>query len=285
MQYDIYYLNSAGEKLDLCSWPYMIYGGDILEYDWSYESTSNYGKAGGKIKSFTKGVEKKSLNITIAGQSELLYRKAVDALADAVEYDVTNLTPGKLYVNGSYIECYVKGIKPEEWVCSCDFMDVELILSVEYPFWLREEEIFFEKTEQLSENSKKYAYKYPWRYPNGQTQGMVHQKGIKSCDFILTIKGPAINPSVRIGDNVYGVVGTIDEYEYIVINTRLGYVRKYLNHAKKSVYQNLYDSRTRDNDIYDKLPAGMLHIKWTGEFCFTLNLIEERSLPRWNLQQ
>lgn len=281
MQYDIYYLNSAGEKLDLCSWPYMIYGGDILEYDWSYESTSNYGKAGGKIKNFTKSVENKSLNLTIAGQSELLYRKAVDTLADAVEFDIANLSPGKLYVNGSYIECYIKGIKPDEWVCSCDFMDVELILSVEYPFWLKEKECVFRRTGQMSVGNKRYPGKYPCRYPNGQTKGLVYQTFIKPCDFKLTINGPSVNPSVEIGDNVYGITGRIEEHEYVVIDTRRGFVRKYLNNA--GAYENLYNARTRDNSIYEKLPTGTLNITWTGEFDFSLKMFEERSFPKWNL--
>ena len=285
MKYDVYYVNSAGEKLDLCTWPYMIYGGDILEYDWSYESTSNYGKAGGKIKNFTKGVEKKSLNITIAGQSEIIYRKAVDALADAIEYDVANLTPGKLFVNGSYIECYVNGIKPDDWVCSCDFLDVELILSVEYPFWLKEKEYVFYKTGQISKNNKRYANRYPWRYPNGQTKGVVYQTFVKPCDFVLTLNGPAVNPSIEVGGKTYGIIGNIDESEYVVIDTRHGFIRKYLNNTEKSVYQNLYDIRTRENDIYEKLPRGTLHITWTGEFRFSIILIEERSLPRWDSQQ
>lgn len=285
MKYDIYYLNSAGEKLDLCSWPYMIYGGDILDYDWSFESTSNYGAAGGKITAFTKSVEKKKLNITVFGQSELIYRKAVDALADAIEYDVVNLTPGKLYVNGSYVECYIKGVKPDEWVSGCDMLNVELILAVEYPFWLKEREYIFYKTGQISKNNYRYPLRYPWRYPNGQTKGVIYQSHIKPCDFILTFNGPAVNPSVEIGNKTYGIMGDLGEAEYVVIDSRAGTLRKYLNNTEKSVYQNMYDVRTRDNDIYEKLSRGTLHVTWTGEFRFSIIVIEERSLPRWNLQQ
>lgn len=39
MNYDIYYVNSEGQKIDFCNWPYMIYDGDILSYDWSYDSS------------------------------------------------------------------------------------------------------------------------------------------------------------------------------------------------------------------------------------------------------
>lgn len=233
MKYDVYYLNSAGEKLDLCKWPYMIYDGDILDYDWSFESTSNYSAAGGKIKSFTKSVEKKRLNITVFGRSELLYRTAVDNLADTVEYDVVNLTPGKLYVNGSYVECYIKGIKPDDWVSGNDFMNVELILAVEYPFWLMEREYIFYKTNQISKNNYRYPLRYPWRYPNGQTHGVIYQRHIKPCDFILTINGPAVSPAVEIGGKVYGVIGNIEESEYVMISSRSGYVRKYMNNTEK----------------------------------------------------
>ena len=285
MKYEVYYVNSAGEKLDLCQWPYMIYGGDILDYDWSYESTSNYGVAGGKINKFTRNVEKKSLNITIFGKSEMIYRKAVDTLADAIDYDVANLTPGKLYVNGSYIECYIKGMKPDEWISGCDMLNVELVIAVEYPFWLKEKEYVFYKTGQISKNNKRYAGRYPHRYPNGQTQGVVYQTHIKPCDFVLTFNGPAVNPSVEINGLVYGVTGLLEESEYVVIDTRNGFVRKYMNNTAKSIYLNMYDVRSRDNDIYEKLPRGTLHITWTGEFRFSLKTIEERSLPRWNSQQ
>lgn len=285
MNYDIYYLNSAGDKLDLCKWPYMIYDGDILDYDWYFESTSNYGAAGGKIKTFTKSVEKKKLNITIFGRSEIIYRQAVDTLADNVEYDVVNLTPGKLYVNGSYVECYIKGIKPDDWVEGNNFMNVELVIAVEYPFWLMDREYIFKVTKQISKNNYRYPLRYPWRYPNGQTHGIIYQRHIKPCDFILTINGPAHDPSVEIDGNVYGVKGEIQESEYVVIDSRQAYVRKYLNNTEKSIYVNMFDERTRNNDIYEKLARGTLHVNWTGEFTFSVIVIEERSLPRWNLQQ
>lgn len=281
MKYDIYYLNSAGEKLDLCSWPYMIYGGDIFGYSWSYESTSNYGVAGGKINDFTKSVESRNLSITIAGQSELLYQKAVDMLADIVEYDVVNMTPGKLFVNGSYIECYIIGIDPDKWIYPCDVMDVELTLLIEYPFWLKAKEYIFKKTGQISTGNKRYPNRYAWRYPNGQTKGTVFQTFVKPCDFELTINGPAVNPSVEIGGLVYGVNEQIQEHEYVIIDSRKGTVRKYLN-ATNGDFENLFNSRTRDNAIFEKVPPGTLDVVWTGEFSYSLKLFEERSFPKWS---
>ena len=54
---DIYYVNSAGERLNLLAPPYMLQTGDIFNYEWEYTSSGD-----GKITGFRKnGVYKKNL--------------------------------------------------------------------------------------------------------------------------------------------------------------------------------------------------------------------------------
>ena len=281
MNYDIYYVNSEGQKIDFCNWPYMIYDGDILSYDWSYDSTPNYGMAGGKITSFSKSVEKKKLKISVFAQSELVYGRALDNLADYIECDIALMNPGRLYVNGNYIECYICGINPDEWVTGCNTLDVELLIAIEYPFWLLDKEYVFPVSGQISKENYKYPLKYPWRYPNRRTSGVIYQKHIKPCDFIITITGPVRNPIVKIGKLQYGFTGELRNNEYIVINSRQGFIRKYLDGVSTSQYIDIYDDRTRHNDIYHKLPRGTLNVQWTGEFAFSVVVIEERSFPKW----
>lgn len=80
--------------------------------------------------------------------------------------DIASMNPGRLYVNGNYIECYICGINPDEWVTGCNTLDVELLIAVEYPFWLLDKEYVFPVSGQISKGNYKYPLKYPWRYPN-----------------------------------------------------------------------------------------------------------------------
>ena len=55
MKYEIYYLNGAGKKLDFTQIPYLMETGDLLDFEWQYNSTTNHNSFGGKISDFTTG--------------------------------------------------------------------------------------------------------------------------------------------------------------------------------------------------------------------------------------
>ncbi|MBR2890381.1 MAG: hypothetical protein IKC09_08920 [Oscillospiraceae bacterium] len=278
MKYEIYYLNSVGTKIDLCAWPYMIETGDFLGYEWDFTSVNNYNSYGGKISGFTRPITSRNVELTVMANSAAAYREALDTLIDAFERDVRNLAPGKLYVNGNYLKCYITAGEPSDWEDPSNSMNIELTITSEYPMWIIERDWVFAQTGALSAGNKAYPYRYAYRYPNGHTTGKITQPLISPANFKLTIHGPVSSPQVQIGEFIYGLNTTISDKDYAVIDSAAGTITLYKN---GQAAENIFNSRTRENSVFERLKPGTLDVKWTGEFRFVITVCEERSMPKW----
>lgn len=283
MKYEIYYQNSAGIKLDLCSVPYLLETGDFLDWTWEFTASTNYNAYGGKIDEFTKSITSKKLTMTIMAWTEFEYKDALDKMIDAFEYDIINKTPGKLYVNGNYMKCYITAGKPSDWESCAEYMTAELTITSEYPMWIIEKEWNFVPTGNLAAGSKRYPNRYPYRYANGSTSGTIFQGSISPANFKIVFHGPAQDPQVVIGGKTYGVHDIdLADSDYIVIDSSEGKIQKYFANGE---VRNVFNSRTRVNSCFERLPAGSLPISWTGEFLLSITVFEERSMPKWSLSQ
>lgn len=279
MKYDIYYQNSLGAKIDLCHWPYWVETGDFLGYEWEFSSATNFNAYGGKISEFTKSITSRSIDMTVMAKSEREYRAALDQLIETFECDVLNLTPGRLYVNGNYLKCYITAGEPEDWEDTSNMINLKLTITTEYPMWIIEREWIFVASSNLSTGNKKYPYKYPYRYPNGHTSGKITQPLNSTANFKMTLHGPVNHPQVQIDGNIYGLNIDIAANDYAVIDSAEGTIRLYHNDGKA---ENIFNARTRTNSVFERLRPGILDVAWTGEFLFSVVVLEERSMPKWN---
>lgn len=284
MKYDIYYLNGAGKKLDFTRIPYLMETGDLLDFDWQYNSTTNHNSFGGKISGFTKAIASKTINMSIFAWSEVAYKQAMNELVDAIEYDLIRVSPGKLYVNGNYLRCYITAGKFEGWESPVDFINLELTITTEYPMWITEREWNFTPGSASVKNGKRYPGRYPYRYASGAASGIINQPSNSPAHFRLIMHGPVADPQCRIDGKTYGVVDTIlGEDDYVVIDSDQNTVTLY---SADGTSQNIYNKRTRGgNSVFQRLPSGVLDVHWAGGFLLSIVVFEERSVPRWNLSQ
>ena len=284
MKYDIYYLNGAGKKLDFTRIPYLMETGDLLDFDWQYNSTTNHNSFGGKISGFTKAIASKTINMSIFAWSEVAYKQAMNELVDAIEYDLIRVSPGKLYVNGNYLRCYITAGKFEDWESPVDFINLELTITTEYPLWITEREWNFTPGSASVKNGKRYPGRYPYRYASGAASGIINQPSNSPAHFRLVMHGPVADPQCRIDGKTYGVVDTIlGEDDYVVIDSDQNTVTLY---SADGTSQNIYNKRTRGgNSVFQRLPSGVLDVHWAGGFLLSIVVFEERSVPRWNLSQ
>ena len=284
MKYDIYYLNGAGKKLNFTRIPYLMETGDLLDFDWQYNSTTNHNSFGGKISGFTKAIASKTINMSIFAWSEVAYKQAMNELVDAIEYDLIRVSPGKLYVNGNYLRCYITAGKFEGWESPVDFINLELTITTEYPMWITEREWNFTPGSASVKNGKRYPGRYPYRYASGAASGIINQPSNSPAHFRLIMHGPVADPQCRIDGKTYGVVDTIlGEDDYVVIDSDQNTVTLY---SADGTSQNIYNKRTRGgNSVFQRLPSGVLDVHWAGGFLLSIVVFEERSVPRWNLSQ
>ena len=267
MKYEIYYLNGAGKKLDFTQMPYLMETGDLLDFGWQYNSTTNHNSFGGKISDFTKSITSKTINMSVFAWSEAAYKAALNDLIDAIEYDLIRLKPGKLYLNGNYLRCYITAGKFEEWESPIDFLNLELSITTEYPMWITEREWNFTPGAATVKNAKRYPGRYPYRYASGAASGIINQPSNSPAHFQLVMHGPVADPQCQIAGKTYGVVDTVTLF------------------CSDGTTQNIYNKRTRGNSVFERLPSGVLDVHWAGGFLLSIIVFEERSVPRWSLSQ
>lgn len=273
---DLRYVNSKGVELNLTQWPYMYSSGDLYDFMWDcnlISGTSN------RITEFYKSPVEKPIKISITADTREEFAKAVDHLFETVEVDVINLTPGKLYIGDMYIRCYIRGIKKADFNMGVEFMFSELSVLFENQFWITEVSKSFKPNAGTSSAALDYPHDYPYDYaPQILSENIVNDN-YADADFRLTIYGPAVNPSVTIGPNIYKVYTELSETDYLVIDTQERIVAQYDNVGTET---EKFNSREKIYEIYAKIPPGIHEVYWPGGYGFDITMYQKRSEPRWN---
>lgn len=274
---DIYYVNSNNEKIDLLEPPYMLQTGELFGYKWNYESKQRLG-GGGKITNIRKDLEERTLTLSIVNYGVENYEEAIDYLHEITDIDVLKKTPGRLYVGGMYLNCYVTASEKSEWEPEAGYIDVSLTLAVEYPMWVGENPYTFHSFGVSSTDNKRYPGRYPYRYANGMNSTYIINPHFTNSNFELIIYGPAVNPMVTIGGVPYLVNAILEEDEYLAIDSRS---RTIIKVTKNGERENLYHNRQKGRNFFRKIGPGRQSISWTGKFDFDLIIYEERGEPKW----
>lgn len=308
---DIYYLNSRGEKLNLLTSPYQLQTANLFDYSWDYSSITR--RRRGQITAFAKGITAFTLLLGVNGYNEKVYRDAIDHFCEVTEYDLLNLTPGRLYVGEFYINCYIKSSKKTDWEWGIETLDNEIEVIADYPYWCREKEYHFYMSSQsvIDESAKEendniirfasleqdYKHDYPKRYQtryrpakkrylrdykydyyhNHQLARLDNDHFVES-GFKMTIYGPCTDPKIWIGDHLYHVAVTLYDSEYLVIDSR---ERTVVRYARNGVQENCFGKRDNKNYVFQKIPPGKNAVKWNATYSFDLTLYQERSEPPW----
>lgn len=112
---EIYYVNSQGEKLDLITYPYlMLTDTDLFDYTWK---NTTKGTVRPQISSFSRSMVSKKFSIRVKGASEENYRYNIEYLTSFFDADVLKLSPGRLYVDNYYLDCYIyASSKPNKYL-------------------------------------------------------------------------------------------------------------------------------------------------------------------------
>ena len=266
---NVYYKNHMGESINLQKNPYHLLTGDLLDYEWDVLSS------GSRITGFGKGIYEKMIQFEIfAPRNE--YVRALDRVFEVFEKDILAGEPGRLYVNGQYLNCFITGSTKTEW--EAGLMAVaELKIMTDYPYWITEQEHIFRVTEGLSTGNKQYPLRYPYRYSNGLSDVSFMNDHFGNTDFRLIVFGPVTNPSVFINEHLYQVNAVIEAGEYLTIDSARGTIIITQNNGGQV---NAFNSRNKESDIFLKIKQGISRVQWNGEFGFNLILLKERSQPK-----
>lgn len=274
---DIKYISSSGKEYNLLGEKMRATSGNFHSYSWKAKAKEK--AYGSNVYGFTKESLSYKLVLTLRGDLDDR-KKLLDEIGEAFEEDVAKISHGKFYFGQYYIKGYVINsvTSPSELQNYWSQREIEIFCP--YPFWVEEEKISFVKySEQGSGRFLDFPYNFPYDYTGTQkgTSILDNDHYIES-DFRMTIFGPVVAPMIIIGGREYVINVTVEENEYLEVDSKEGSVKRV--QANGNVIDE-FNNRGFEQSVFTPIPPGRHTVNWSGDFGFDIILLKERSEPKW----
>lgn len=277
---EIKYVCSNGEEYNLIGDKMKATSGYFHEYEWKPNATER--EMGATVNAFTKEPVIYDITLTVRGK-EKERKQILNKLTNAFEYDVVNLTPGRIYYGEYYIDGYVKKSSNEVSNENNSRTDCKIEIYCPYPFWSMEQQASFYpdsankgKPYIFLDYPIKFDFDYSRRNTGTQNWNIEH---FRDNNFEMIIYGPCADPRILINGYPYQIYDTLEAGEYILIKSREKTITK---HLRNGTVQNIFAKRAKDKSVFALIPSGTLTLNWSGEFGFDIKVYKERSVPEWN---
>lgn len=257
-----YYKNSRGEILNFIKYPYLTAEADWFDSDWE-ESSSGY---------------QRTIQVDVYGNGEEFVQN-MEYLYSVIAVDAEEGSYGQLYVNDTFLRCRIQSSTKDSWK-GYVYAEVELTFIAPELSWVTEvTRQFFPQSEASGSSGLDYPYDHPFDFADEDlgvaTWEIDH---VRSSEFQMIMYGPCTNPYVLINNHAYAVYTDLEEGEYLIIDSRISTVYKYLSNG---TVENLFHERGLVDSVFEPIPSGLLRINWSGAFGFGLTLFLERREARW----
>lgn len=278
----IVYENSAGETIKLDREGFYAEEGTLRDFTWDYNYSGFPDGSGGSVSLFSRHEKTKQFTVS----AHALTRSEIDALLNRLhnvtELDVRSRNPGKLWLDEQYISCYLITSEITNKSRHMLFVTKRLTVLPVIPYWCTEDTKNFIAggASSSSPYGKRYNGRYPYKYGTGYAQTTLDNTvGSWETPMILTIYGPAVNPTLSIGGSTYKLNTTLASNERAIIDQLHKKIYKIGTTGGRS---NLFNVRDKTNDIFKPAPVGMVPVLYNGDYSFDITLVHQRSEPLWN---
>lgn len=228
----------------------------------------------GRISHFKTKVHTMNVQVDFLNWKGISWKAKYDALVDAIDSDVRAKKHGTLHFDDYKLKCFMYASKPSAVNFKSFYMQCDLSIVTDQKAWFKEESKSFVSSSGESGRTKRYAYRYPFRYQAKKGTVELYNNFPHEARFKMRFYGPASNPSVQIGNVNYQIYTELLTNEYVEIDS--------INRTiVKNNSQNLFNSRNKDFNIFTSIPVGKNQLTWDGAFNFDIVLYEERSQPKW----
>ena len=265
--------NHLGQRFDgLENGVYLNYS-DLRDYSWSFDTISN------RISRFYRSITNRKIPLVVYCKSGDEAVSAMNRLHELAEADITAKIPGKIFVGDYYTSGYITASVKSNYLIRRKYCKIELTLTSVDPAWyLEHSHPFFPGTESGFVGGFDYQFDYPHDYALSMNGRKIVCDSVGSSAFRLLIYGEATDPVVVIGGHTYTVNGTIAKGETLLIDSLNKTITLTTASGKKI---NWFDKRSREEYIFEPIPAGQSTVTWSGAFGFDLTVVEKRSEPKW----
>lgn len=273
--YMYYYNADMTDSISLFDYPYrMLSATDIFDYEYEYEISVT-----GKPKNFKPKISPKNISIVVQGKDdeEIAYNKA--RLMEIIDADTNQQKEGKLFCGRYWLSgFFVKSEKPNKYI-NVPLTIVNLTFYPSDGNWMSSEYFYFSTPEILIQPYLDYDYDYDYDFCSDNVTGSFENKSYVPSEFLMRIFGPAINPTITIGQWNYGMTGSLGADETLVIDS----INKkmYVFSDNENEKTNVFNQRFRDFYAFQPIPVGENIVAWNGNFDFSIELYDTRREPKW----
>lgn len=266
----IRYINHINEEINFGANGIFVNQNDLHDYAWSYQTENN------KVSNFFRSISTKTLPVVVA-DSEEGYSK-INSLMECAEKDVLAQKRGKIYIGEYYLLCYITGSKKTNYAQKKGYMNIELTILTDMPYWVKEINSSFSNSGSSGGKNLDFAFDFPYDFASSSNVKNIVNTSFADADFKIIIYGQATDPSINIGGHSYGVTGHLGMLEYLTIDSK----NKTIILTKADGTQvNWFKNRNKNSYIFQKIPSNENAVTWSGDYKFDIVLYEERSEPKW----
>lgn len=267
----IVYKNHLGEEIKFGEGGLYLNNNDLHSYVWTYSSKNNH------IAYFQRTVQEKKLPVRVKCDSQEEGFALMNQLMEKADKDILAKEAGRIIAGDYYLDCYLYKNQKSKYDLQNGVFYADLSIVTDMPFWTKETSQTFNTVSSSGQNLD-FPYDFPYDFASPSALNELINYGFSDSDFKMIIYGEVTDPTVTIGGHVYKVTGTVDEGEYLEIDSRQKTVTLVEDDGTRV---NWFDKRNKASYIFQQIPAGSSSVLWSGDFVFSVILYEERSEPKW----
>ena len=277
----LYYEGSDGSIINFMESPIFAQSPETLTSNkWEYSTISGVNGLG-RVKRFYKDTQDATLKLSIMAETADEFNEVMYKLHRTFDRDIRQLKPGKLWWNGFYKEVFAVETSQDEFEELFEAVEREVTFISVYPYWVKK------KTYQyldLSTNAGSLDYDDTvldyddFDYDLEELIEVIENDCIDKANFELTFYGPALNPSITIGNHDYELLTELDSGEYATVNSL---TKKIIQYDIYGDAENIFYLRSRDSYIFEPIPEGITTISRDKTLKVDITLFDERGEPEW----
>lgn len=274
----LYYEGSDGSIIDFMSGG--IYAQDpetLTSSKWKYSTISGVNGLG-RVKTFYKDAEEAPLTLDIMADSAEEFNRIMYKIHRTFDRDIRRMRPGKLWWNGFCREVFAVVTSHNGFEELFEAVEKDVTFLSVYPYWTKRYTYSYSPTSSGTTGSLDFEFDFDFDFDAEEIAEVVDNDCIDAANFELRFYGPCTNPSVTIAGHVYGVLDTLEDGEYISINSL---TKKIIKSDAYGNTENVFHLRDRDSYIFEKIPEGRTVINRDKEMRVDVTIFDERGEPDW----
>ena len=275
----IRYVNSKGREMDLSS----TFAARIRKktagfYNYEYTPDTTGLSKGVRVNRITKAAAEYTITLDVTGTPEERAER-LQKFFELVDYDVAMEKPGRFWVGDQYLDGFVIKSEMQYYDNRHRTLGREFTLFAPYPYWIEDRVLRYRKVEE--DQASGIDLPTDFAFDLGKSLGgsdSVDNTHYIPTSFLLTVYGPATDPTLTIGGHLYKVNTTLAAGEYLQIDS---INKKVIRHTTSGQDVNEYNNREKSQSVFEPIPPGNNILVWSGAFSFDLVLHQERSELKW----